>query len=71
MLSRIINLFNNVFWSLLKWGGIVVFIYFVVANVTFRFRHPWATDMEKLIHVGDALMFNKISYKEMRGEYEK
>lgn len=71
MWNRIINLFNNAFWSLLKWGGIVVFIYFVVANVTFSFRHPWATDMEKLIHVGDALMFNKISYKEMRGEYEK
>ena len=71
MWNRIINLFNNAFWSLLKWGGIVVFIYFVVANVTFSFRHPWATDMEKFIHVGDALMFNKISYKEMRGEYEK
>jgi len=71
MWNRIINLFNNAFWSLLKWGGIVIFIYFVVANVTFSFRHPWATDMEKFIHVGDALMFNKISYKEMRGEYEK
>lgn len=71
MWTRITNLVNNAFWSLLKWGGILVFIYFVVANVTFNFRHPWATDMEKFIHVGDALMFNKISYKEMRGEYEK
>jgi hypothetical protein len=27
--------------------------------------------MERFIHIGDALMFNKISYKEMRGEYEE
>jgi hypothetical protein len=37
----------------------------------FAFRHPWSTDMERFIHIGDALMFNKISYKEMRGEYEE
>lgn len=71
MWTRITNLFNKAFWSLLKCGGIMVFIYFIIANVTFSVRHPWASDMEKLIHISDALMFNKISYKEMRGEYEK
>jgi hypothetical protein len=24
-----------------------------------------------MIHIGDALMFNKVSYKEMRGMYEE
>jgi len=37
----------------------------------FAFRHPWATDMERFIHIGDALVFKKISYQEMRGSYEK
>jgi len=27
--------------------------------------------MERFIHIGDALVFKKITYKEMRGEYEK
>ena len=47
------------------------FVYFMVANTVFAFRHPWATDMERFIHVGDALMFKKVSYKEMRGSYDK
>jgi hypothetical protein len=46
-------------------------VYLIIASFTFAFRHPWATDMERLIHIGDALMFKKISYKEMRGDYEK
>jgi hypothetical protein len=43
----------------------------MVSSWVFAFRHPWATDMERFIHIGDALMFEKISYKEMRGDYEK
>jgi hypothetical protein len=46
-------------------------MYLIIASIVFAFRHPWATDMERFIHIGDALMFNKISYKEMRGEYEE
>jgi signal peptidase I len=35
--------------------------------MVFGFRHPWATDMEQFMHIGDVLMFNKISYEEVRG----
>jgi len=71
MLNRIIEQFKYKLYTALTYLTVVFFIYFIIANVTFAFRHPWATDMERLIHIGDALMFNKLSYKEMRGEYEE
>ncbi len=71
MLNRIIEQFKYKLYTVLTYLTVVFFIYFIIANVTFAFRHPWATDMERFIHIGDALMFNKISYKEMRGEYEE
>jgi hypothetical protein len=48
-----------------------VWIYLSTANIVFAFRHPWATSTERFVHIGDALMFKKISYKEMRGMYDK
>ena len=71
MLNRIIEQFKYKLYTALTYLTVVFFIYFIIANVTFAFRHPWATDMERFIHIGDALMFNKISYKEIREEYEK
>ena len=71
MLNRIIEQFKYKLYTALTYLTVVFFIYFIIANVTFAFRHPWATDMEKFIHIGDALMFNKVSYKEMRGMYEE
>ncbi len=71
MWNRIIEQFKYKLYTALTYLTAVFFIYFIIANVTFAFRHPWATDMEKFIHIGDALMFNKISYKEMREEYEE
>jgi len=71
MLNRIIEQFKYKLYTALTYLTVVSFIYLIVANVTFAFRHPWATDMERFIHIGDALMFNKLSYKEMRGEYEE
>jgi hypothetical protein len=71
MWNRIIEQFKQQLESLSIYLLLVTVIYIIIANVTFAFRHPWATDMERFIHIGDALMFNKISYKEMREEYEK
>ena len=71
MLNRIIEQFKYKLYTALTYLTVVFFIYFIIANVTFAFRHPWATDVERFIHIGDALMFNKLSYKEMRGEYEE
>lgn len=71
MLNRIIEQFKYKLYTALTYLTVVFFIYLIIANAVFAFRHPWATDMERFIHIGDALMFNKISYKEMRGEYEE
>jgi hypothetical protein len=67
MLNRITKLFKDI-----ASGCIVIFLfYFAIASIVFALRHPWATRTEQMIHIGDALMFNKISYKEMREEYEE
>lgn len=71
MWNRITEQFKHIIYSNSIYLLFGVFIYFIVANTTFSFRHPWATDMERFIHIGDALMFKKISYKEMRGMYDK
>jgi hypothetical protein len=71
MLNRIIEQFKYKLYTALTYLTVISFIYLIIANAVFAFRHPWATDMERFIHIGDALMFDKISYKEMRGEYEE
>jgi hypothetical protein len=71
MWNRIIEQFKYKLYTALTYLTVVSFIYLIIASIVFAFRHPWATDMERFIHIGDALMFNKISYKEMREEYEK
>ena len=71
MWKRITKTFEDILNSTAIYLFFGVFTYFIVANTVFAFRHPWATDMERFLHVGDALMFNKVSYKEMRGVYDK
>ena len=67
MWNRITNLLNKIVPYVL----IFFVVYLILTSWIFAFRHPWATDMERLIHIGDALMFKKVSYSEMRGNYEK
>lgn len=45
-------------------------MYVAVATTTFAYRHPWATDIERFLYIKEALMFKKVSYKEMREHYE-
>ena len=71
MLNRIIEQFKYKLYTTLTYLTVVFFIYLIIANTIFAFRHPWTTDMERFIHIGDALIFKKISYKEMRGSYDK
>ena len=71
MWKRITRAFKETFYSTAIYLFFGSFAYFMIANTVFAFRHPWATDMERFLHVGDALMFKKISYKEMRGMYDK
>lgn len=67
MWNRIINHFKDIaFWCVL-----IFLFYLAIASIVFALRHPWATRTEQLVHIVDVLKFNKISYKEMRGMYEK
>ena len=68
MWNRIINLLKN---KIVPYTLIFFVVYLILTSWIFAFRHPWATDMERLIHLGDALMLKKVSYSEMRGNYEK
>lgn len=46
--------------------GVACVAWVIIATITFGFRHPWATDTERLIHIFDALAFRKVPYSEMR-----
>ena len=71
MWNRITRVFKESFYSTAIYLLFGVWIYLVTANIVFAFRHPWATSTERFVHIGDSLMFKKISYKEMRGMYDK
>lgn len=45
-------------------------LWLVVGTMTFKFRHPWATDTEILFHIKEALLFKRVSYNEMRKDYD-
>lgn len=53
-------------YVILPTTGLILFFYVMIAEIVFSFRHPWATETEKFIHIGDALKFKSIPYKEMR-----
>ena len=38
----------------------------VIANLVFSFRHPWATETEKLLNIVNVLTFQSLDYDEMR-----
>ena len=40
--------------------------YLIVASVVFRFRHPWMTETELIVHTIDALTFRSVPYHDAR-----
>jgi hypothetical protein len=48
--------------------GVIVaaLLWVVISSMIFRFRHPWATETETLLHIPDAFMLRKVPYSEMR-----
>jgi hypothetical protein len=45
-------------------------LWLIAGTMTFKLRHPWATDTEILFYMKDALLFKRVSYNEMRKDYE-
>ena len=44
----------------------VAALYVVIACTVFQFRHPWATETECFLNIPRAMLFQKVSYQEMR-----
>jgi hypothetical protein len=47
-----------------------LFLWLIAGTVSFQVRHPWATDIEIMFYIKDALLFRRVSYNEMRKDYE-
>lgn len=45
---------------------LALFVYILVAQSVFAFRHPWATDTERFLYFGRAMVFGKVDYSEAR-----
>lgn len=52
--------------ELLVWALLALFGYVLIAQSVFAFRHPWATDTERLLYFGRALGFGKVDYSDAR-----
>jgi len=52
--------------AILTTALIVLLAYVMLAQIVFAFRHPWATDTERFLYFGRALVFGKVDYSEAR-----
>jgi hypothetical protein len=44
----------------------ILLIWLVVAQITFKLRHPWTTRTERFLHIFQAMKFEQVSYEKMR-----
>lgn len=51
---------------IVEWLLALVFAWALAGFISFRFRHPWATETEAFIHWFDVITFQKVPYQEMR-----
>lgn len=62
-LKKWVNAVLNRSLSVVIYGAVA---YLIVASVVFRFRHPWMTDTELIVHTIDALTFRSVPYHDAR-----
>lgn len=49
------------------WGSFVAAVlWLAISSAVFRFRHPWASETEVILHIPDAIMLRQVPYAEMR-----
>lgn len=46
--------------------AIILMVWFLTAMLTFAIRHPWATQTECFLNIHRAMMFEKVSYTDIR-----
>lgn len=44
----------------------LLFAWFAISTLVFKMRHPWATEMEVMLNIHNAVQFKKVSYETMR-----
>ena len=52
--------------AILTGAMVALLVYVLVAQSVFAFRHPWATDTERFLYFGRAMVFGKVDYSEAR-----
>lgn len=57
---------NGIASGLIKLIGFGLLVWLVIAEAVFYFRHPWATETEAFVRMGDVLLFKEVPYEEMR-----
>lgn len=50
-------------WPLVLAAGMA---WLILSQIVFAFRHPWATDTERLVYFPTALVFGKVDYSQAR-----
>jgi hypothetical protein len=50
--------------------ALLLSLWWIAGTISFKFRHPWATDTEILFYIKDALLFNKVSYNKVIKDYD-
>jgi hypothetical protein len=65
-LQRIADILKMVFSTLF----LLVMLWVSCASIVFRYRHPWATDMEMIMRLDDVLMMRDLDYSDFRSDYE-
>lgn len=52
--------------EMLTGAMVALLVYVLVAQSVFAFRHPWATDTERFLYFGRAMVFGKVDYSDAR-----
>ena len=52
--------------AIVVWALLALLGYSFIAQTVFAFRHPWATDTERFLYFGRALVFGKVDYSDAR-----
>jgi hypothetical protein len=52
--------------AIVVWAMLALFGYIIIAQSVFAFRHPWATDTERFLYFGRAMVFGTVDYSDAR-----
>ncbi len=55
--------------SMVVFSLLFIVLYVIISYEVFAFRHPWATNTERLLYTKEALTFQYVPYKQMREGY--